>query len=145
MTDVGVNVSFNSDSNELARRMNTEAAKGVKYGNLSEEEALKLVTINPAKQLNIDEWVGSLEVGKDADFVIWSDNPLSTNAKCEQTWIDGIQYFSLDADKKLKERDIEIRSQLVEKILSKKSDEKGQKWNHSDKKSAIHHHCLEEQ
>jgi len=145
MTDVGVNVSFNSDSNELARRMNTEAAKGVKYGNLSEEEALKLVTINPAKQLNIDKWVGSLEVGKDADFVIWSDNPLSTSAKCEQTWIDGIQYFSLDADKKLKERDIELRSQLVEKILSKKSDEKGKKRNHSDKKSAIHHHCLEEQ
>ena len=145
MTDVGVNVSFNSDSNELARRMNTEAAKGVKYGNLSEEEALKLVTINPAKQLNIDKWVGSLEVGKDADFVIWSDNPLSTNAKCEQTWIDGIQYFSLDMDKKLNERDIELRSKLVKKILSKKSDEKGKRWNHSDKKSAIHHHCQEEE
>ena len=105
MTDVGVIVSFNSDSRELARRMNTEAAKGVKYGNLSEEEALKLVTINPAIQLNIDKWVGSLEVGKDADFVIWSDHPLSTRAKCEQTWIDGIQYFSLDTDAKLKIRD----------------------------------------
>ena len=144
MTDVGVNVSFNSDSNELARRMNTEAAKGVKYGNLSEEEALKLVTINPAKQLNIDKWVGSLEVGKDADFVIWSDHPLSTRAKCEQTWIDGIQYFSLDTDAELKERDVELRSRLVSKILSKKSDGKKKIWHHREKKSVDHQHCLEE-
>ncbi len=144
MTDVGVIVSFNSDSRELARRMNTEAAKGVKYGNLSEEEALKLVTINPAIQLNIDKWVGSLEVGKDADFVIWSDHPLSTRAKCEQTWIDGIQYFSLDRDAELKVRDTELRNKLVSKILSKKSDSKGKKWNHTEKKSADHHNCLEE-
>ena len=144
MTDVGVIVSFNSDSRELARRMNTEAAKGVKYGNLSKEEALKLVTINPAIQLNIDKWVGSLEVGKDADFVIWSDHPLSTRAKCEQTWIDGIQYFSLDTDAKLKVRDTELRNKLVSKILSKKSDNKGKKWNHTEKKSADHHNCLEE-
>ncbi len=144
MTDVGVTVSFNSDSRELARRMNTEAAKGMKYGNLSEEEALKLVTINPAIQLNIDKWVGSLEVGKDADFVIWSDHPLSTRAKCEQTWIDGIQYFSLEADAKLKARDTELRNNLVSKILSKKSDSKGKKWNHSEKKSVDHHNCLEE-
>ena len=143
MADVGVIVSFNSDSRELARRMNTEAAKGVKYGNLSEEEALKLVTINPAIQLNIDKWVGSLEVGKDADFVIWSDHPLSTRAKCEQTWIDGIQYFSLDRDAELKVRDTELRNKLVSKILSKKSDVKEKKWNHNEKKSANHHNCLE--
>ena len=144
MTDVGVTVSFNSDSRELARRMNTEAAKGVKYGNLSEEEALKLVTINPAIQLNIDKWVGSLESGKDADFVIWSDHPLSASAKCEQTWIDGIQYFSLEKDTKLKKRDTELRNQLVSKILSKKSDEKKKKWNHKEEKSVDHHNCLEE-
>ncbi|MBC8256051.1 MAG: amidohydrolase family protein [Candidatus Marinimicrobia bacterium] len=144
MTDVGVTVSFNSDSRELARRMNTEAAKGMKYGNLSEEEALKLVTINPAIQLNIDKWVGSLEVGKDADFVIWSDHPLSTRAKCEQTWIDGVQYFSLEKDAELKARDTELRDKLVGKILSKKSDSKGKKWNHSEKKSVDHHNCLEE-
>ena len=143
MTDVGVIVSFNSDSRELARRMNTEAAKGVKYGNLSEEEALKLVTINPAIQLNIDKWVGSLEVGKDADFVIWSDHPLSTRAKCEQTWIDGIQYFSLDADAELKVRDAELRHKLVSKILTKKSDIKEKKWNHTEKESADHHNCLD--
>jgi imidazolonepropionase-like amidohydrolase len=143
MTDVGVIVSFNSDSRELARRMNTEAAKGVKYGNLSEEEALKLVTINPAIQLNIDKWVGSLEVGKDADFVIWSDHPLSTRAKCEQTWIDGIQYFSLDADAELKVRDAELRHKLVSKILTKKIDVKEKKWNHTEKESADHHNCLD--
>ena len=142
MTDVGVTVSFNSDSRELARRMNTEAAKGVKYGGLSEVEALKLVTMNPAIQLGIDKWVGSLEVGKDADFVIWNDHPLSTSAICEQTWIDGIQYFSLDTDSTLKQRDINLRNKLMSKILSKKSDEK-KKWNHKEEKSAEHYHCLE--
>jgi len=142
MTDVGVTVSFNSDSRELARRMNTEAAKGVKYGGLSEVEALKLVTLNPAIQLGIDKWVGSLEVGKDADFVIWNDHPLSTSTICEQTWIDGIQYFSRGTDNQLKQRDTALRNQLVSKILSKKSDEK-KKWNHKEEKSADHHHCLE--
>ena len=142
MTNVGITVSFNSDSRELARRMNTEAAKGVKYGGLSEQEALKLVTINPAIQLGINKWVGSLEIGKDADFVIWNDHPLSTSAICEQTWIDGIQYFSRDIDIKLKQRDSELRNQLVRKILSKKSYEK-KKWNHWEEKSADHYHCLE--
>jgi len=143
MTDVGVNVSFNSDSRELARRMNTEAAKGVKYGNLSEEEALKLVTINPAKQLNIDTWVGSLEQGKDADFVIWSDHPLSTHAICEQTWIEGVQYFSLETDMLRRERDAELRKKLVKKIISKKTDGKKKKWKHKEKESVQHHDCLE--
>ena len=105
-------------------------------------EALKLVTLNPAIQLGIEKWVGSLEVGKDADFVIWNDHPLSTSAICEQTWIDGIQYFSLDKDTKLKQRDINLRNQLMSKILSKKSDEK-KKWNHKEEKSADHHNCLE--
>ena len=101
-------MSFNSDSGELARRMNTEAAKGVKYGGLSEEDALKLVTLNPATQLGIDQWEGSLEIGKDADFVIWSDHPLSPTAICEQTWIDGIKYFSLEQNKQLQKRDREF-------------------------------------
>lgn len=89
----GAVVSFNSDSSDLARRMNLEAAKAVKYGGTSEEDALKFVTINPAKQLQIDQWVGSLEVGKDADFVLWSGHPLSTQTICEQTWIEGKQYY----------------------------------------------------
>jgi len=76
MHDQGVLVSFNSDSDEMARRMNLEAAKAVKYGGVPEEEALKFVTINPARQLRVDGRVGSLEPGKDADFVVWSGHPL---------------------------------------------------------------------
>ena len=143
MTDVGVTVSFNSDSQELARRMNTEAAKGIKYGGLSEEEALKLVTLNPAIQLGIDQWVGSLEIGKDADFVIWSEHPLSTTAICEQTWIDGIQYFSLEKDKRIQKRDQELRKKLINKILSQKDNEKKEKWKHQEKESPEYHHCQE--
>jgi len=93
MHDRGVVVSFNSDSSDLARRLNTEAAKAVKYGGTAEPEALKFVTLNPAKQLQIDKYVGSLEPGKDADFVVWSKSPLDSEAVCLQTWIDGRQYF----------------------------------------------------
>ena len=89
----GVVVSFNSDSSDLARRLNTEAAKAVKFGGTPEEEALKFVTINPAKQLRIDKRVGSLEAGKDADFAIWSGNPLNDSSVCLETWIDGKKYF----------------------------------------------------
>ncbi len=97
--DRGVLVSFNSDSDFLARILNFEAAKAVKYGGLSEVEALKFVTINPAKQLRVDAHVGSLEPGKDGDFVIWSKPPLESDTVCLQTWIDGKKYFdrSLDA------------------------------------------------
>tara|TARA_B100000131_G_C18041439_1_gene582611 strand:- start:627 stop:1238 length:612 start_codon:yes stop_codon:yes gene_type:complete len=144
MTEIGVNVSINSDSREVARRMNTEASKGVKYGGMTEEQALKLVTINPAIQLNIDKWVGSLEIGKDADFVIWSDNPLSTKSICEQTWIDGIQYFSLETDSTLKIRDSNIRAYLVNKILAQKGNKK-KEWKHHEKQSTTHHHCIEDE
>lgn len=89
----GVTVSFNSDSSDLARRLNTEAAKAVKYGGTPEVEALKFVTLNPAKQLGIDQRVGSLEPGKDADFVIWSGSPLDSRSVVLQTWIEGKKYF----------------------------------------------------
>ena len=117
MANVGVNVSFNSDSDELARRMNLEAAKAVKYGGLSEEEALRMVTINPAKQLKIDKYVGSLEIGKDADFVLWSGHPLSNYTVCEETWLDGKQYFSQKKDVYYRERDQKLRNDLIQKIL----------------------------
>ena len=96
MRERGVLVSFNSDSSDHARRLYLEAAKSVKYGGTSEEEALKFVTINPAKQLRIDQRVGSLEVGKDADFAIWSASPLDSKTVCLQTWIDGKKYFDRD-------------------------------------------------
>ncbi len=118
MHDVGVVVSYNSDSDELARRMNTEAAKAVTYGNLSPEEAIKFVTINPAKQLAIDSRVGSLEPGKDADFVIWSGSPLSQYSVCQSTWIDGREYFSIEKDKKDRELIAKERARLIQKILA---------------------------
>ena len=93
MRDRGVLVSFNSDSSELARRLYLEAAKAVKYGGTPDIEALKFVTLNPAKQLHIDSRVGSLEPGKDADFAIWSGSPLDSHSVCLQTWIDGKKYF----------------------------------------------------
>lgn len=120
MHEQGVLVSFNSDSDELARRMNWEAAKAVKYGGVPEEEALKFVTLNPAKQLMIDHRVGSLEPGKDADFVIWSGHPFSTYTKCEQTWVDGRRYFDLVEDQKMNEEVQRQRAVLVQKALAAK-------------------------
>ena len=93
MTAKGVNVSINSDSAEHARRLNTEAAKSVRWGDMNDDQAIALVTLNPAKQLRIDQRVGSLDVGKDADVVIWTAHPLSTYAIVEKTFIDGIVYY----------------------------------------------------
>lgn len=124
MQDAGVLVSFKSDSDELARRMNLEAAKGIKYGGMNEIQALNTVTINAAKQLKIDSWVGSLEEGKDADFVVWSHSPLSTQAVCEQTWVDGKLYFSLEQNDKLVAQDKQIRLELIQKILGTKDEDR---------------------
>ncbi len=98
MWDRGVNVGFNSDSEELARRLNTEAGKAIKYGGMPPAEAIRTVTLNPAKSLKIDGRVGSLEPGKDADFAIWSGVPLSPYSVCEQTWVEGRKYFDRAAD-----------------------------------------------
>jgi len=98
MWDRGVNVGFNSDDDQLARQLNTEAGKAVKYGGVPPAEAIKFVTLNPAKSLKIDARVGSIEVGKDADFAIWSGSPLSMFSVCEQTWIEGRKYFDRGAD-----------------------------------------------
>ncbi len=113
----GVVVSFNSDDGELARHLNQEAAKAVKYGGVPREEALKFVTLNPAKQLRIDHLVGSLEVGKQADFVIWNGDPLSNFSRCEQTWIDGRCYFHRDEDDRMQRESFERRNVLIQKIL----------------------------
>jgi imidazolonepropionase-like amidohydrolase len=98
MHDRGVVVSYNSDSDELARRLNFEASKAVKYGRLQPADALAFVTSNPARQLGIDARVGSLEVGKDGDFVIWSGDPLATSSMALETWIEGKKYFDRAAD-----------------------------------------------
>jgi imidazolonepropionase-like amidohydrolase len=127
MEKVGVVVSYNSDSSELARRLNTEAAKAAKYGPMSKEDAFRFVTINPAIQLGIDSKVGSLETGKDADFVIWNGDPMSMYTACEQTWIDGKKYFDLTRDREMRAKRNEERNTLIQKILSSEEDkiEKG--------------------
>ncbi len=122
MWDRGVNAGFNSDSDELARRLNTEAAKAIKYGGVPREEALKMVTLNPAKALKVDRWVGSLEVGKDADFSIWTGTPLSPYSVCEQTWVDGRRYFDRAADIAGREALAKERAALVAAAKEAKKD-----------------------
>lgn len=117
MHNQGVIVSFNSDDGELGRRMNHEAAKAVKYGGISPAEALKFVTLNPAKQLRIDQYVGSIEVGKHADIVVWSGSPLSTLSRVDETWIDGRKYFDHVADSKLQIEQEASRQALIQKVL----------------------------
>ena len=134
-------VSFNSDDDELARRMNTEAVKAVKYGGLSEEEALKFVTINPAKQLKIDKWVGSLEEGKDADFVVWDGPPLSIYSKVQETWIEGTRYWSVDENELLEERDKALRQDLIQKILSSRSSSIGKEMKPNSENPKHGHNC----
>lgn len=119
MWEAGVNVSYNSDSDNMVRRLNTEAAKAMKYGDVPEDEAFKFVTINPAYQLGIEDRVGSIEVGKDADLSVWSGYPMSTLSRCEQTWVDGRQYFSLEKDEALREQIAAERARLIAKINGK--------------------------
>jgi imidazolonepropionase-like amidohydrolase len=120
MHRVGLNVAINSDDAEMARRLNQEAAKTMKYGGLSAEEALDMVTINPAKMLHVDDRVGSLKIGKDADVVLWSDSPLSIYAKSLYTIVDGTVYFDRQRDEQLqKEVDAE-RTRLVKKMTGEK-------------------------
>ena len=120
MTKVGLNVAINSDDAEMARRLNQEAAKSVKYGGLTEDEALKMVTLNPAKMLHISDRVGSIKVGKDADLVLWSDNPLSVYAIAQKTIVDGIVYFDRDHDLELRKKITEERNRLSQKMMGEK-------------------------
>ena len=118
MHNQGIVVSFNSDDGELARHLNQEAAKAIKYGGVPREEALKFVTLNPAKQLRIDHLVGSLEPGKHADFVVWNGDPLSNFTRCEQSWIDGRRYFHRDDDDQMQQESLKKRNTLIQKVLS---------------------------
>ncbi|MET0552799.1 MAG: amidohydrolase family protein, partial [Vicinamibacteria bacterium] len=109
MASKGVRVSLNSDSNELARRLYWEAAKAVKYGGVSEDEALKMVTAHPAWQLGIDKYVGTLEVGKDADLAIFSAHPFAPDARVEMTLVEGTVVFD-------RERDVAARTAAPEGV-----------------------------
>ncbi len=119
-TEVGVLTSYNSDSDEMARRMNVEAGKAAKYshGRLTDADALKFITINAAKQLKIDNTVGTIEVQKDADLAIWSGPPLSSLSRCERTFVDGREMFSLEKDAAARKANQAERARLIQKILA---------------------------
>ncbi len=119
---VGVVVAINSDDAEMGRRLNQEAAKAIKYGGVSQEEAWKMVTLNPAKLLHLDDIMGSLKAGKDADIVIWSDNPLSIKAKVEKTFVDGELLYDLDRVFYLHQRDQLERKRIMKKMIEAKKN-----------------------
>ena len=143
LTKMGVNTAINSDDAEMGRRLNQEAAKAIKYGKLSEVQALKLVTLNPAKMLHIDDKVGSIKVGKVADLVLWTDNPLSIYAKVNTTIIDGQIYFSVDDDAKLREDIKKERARIIAKLIAEKN--KGAKVIKPVAKKQNHFHCDSEE
>jgi len=122
MHKVGLNVCINSDDAEMARRLNQEAAKTVKYGGVPEDEAWKMVTINPAKALHVDDRTGSIKAGKDADLALWSDNPLSIYAKAEVTIVDGIIYFDRAHDLQLRSAITAERNRIIQKMESEKKN-----------------------
>jgi len=115
MEERGVLVSINSDSGEEIRHLNQEAAKAMKWGDMAEENALRLVTLNPAKQLGIDDRTGSIEVGKDADLAVWDGPPLSMFAKAVQTYVEGRLYFDIDMDKERQEAIAAEKAALTER------------------------------
>lgn len=143
LTKAGVNTSINSDDAEMGRRLNQEAAKSIKYGGLTEVQALKLVTLNPAKMLHIDDKVGSIKVGKVADLVLWTDNPLSIYAKVNTTIIDGQIYFDKDEDVKLREDIKKERARIIAKLIAEKN--KGVKVVKPQPKKQNHFHCDSEE
>ncbi|HEX5053206.1 MAG TPA: amidohydrolase family protein [Planctomycetota bacterium] len=132
--EAGVLVSYNSDSNEHARRLNTEAGKAVKYGGVEPAEALCFVTRNPAMQLGIFERTGSLTAGKDADIALWSADPLGYAARCEATWVDGRLLFSLAGDAQARASIASERQRLLQKAIN--AGNKGRTAKEGDPKDA---------
>ncbi|MEM6685578.1 MAG: amidohydrolase family protein [Bacteroidota bacterium] len=132
-------VAINSDDGEMSRRLNQEAAKAVKYGGVSEEDAWKFVTLNPAKLLHIDDKVGSIKKGKQADLVLWTDHPMSIYTKAQTTMIEGTVYFDLERDAQLRRNIQKERTELMNMMLLEKN--KGMKTQPPKKKDKVHHHC----
>ena len=139
LADMGIVTAINSDDAEMARRLNQEAAKAVKYGGVSQEEAWKMVTLNPAKLLHLDHRIGSIKSGKDADIVLWTDNPLSVYAKVQQTYVDGHCYCDAEKDLKLRQRNTQERARLIQKMLSDKKAGKPTQVVKAEQR--IHYHC----
>lgn len=139
LQEQGVVVAFNSDDAEMARRLNQEAGKAVMYGGMSEEDAWKLVTLNPAKLLHVDKRVGSVEVGKDADIVLWSANPLSIYAKAEKTYVDGRLLFDREQDEQKRIEIAKERERLIRKMIQLKKG--GNKTQGVRPQREHHYHC----
>jgi imidazolonepropionase-like amidohydrolase len=128
LNKMGIVTAINSDDAEMGRRLNQEAAKIIKYAGISEMDAWKMVTLNPAKMLHLDGRTGSVRVGKDADLVLWSHNPLSIDAKAEMTLVDGVCYFDRKKDLLQRERIQQERMRIIQKmILAKQNGEKAEK------------------
>ena len=142
----GVVTSINSDSDEMMRRLNQEAGKSIMYCGMDEVEALRMVTINPAKQLRVDGRTGSLARGKDADFVIWNGHPLSMYSRPDETWVDGTPYFTIERDLALRAGSRQERQALIQKVLespdngedSKKGRSERKQWNCDDVEDVWH-------
>jgi imidazolonepropionase-like amidohydrolase len=139
MHNQGLLVAFNSDDAEMSRRLNQEAGKAVKYGNVPEEEAWKFVTLNPAKLLHIDDKVGSVKVGKDADVVLWSANPLSIYAKAEKTLIEGVVYYDIAKDELKRTENTNERNILIGQLMLEKN--KGSNTQEPKKKERREDYC----
>lgn len=139
LNKIGINTAINSDDAEMGRRLNQEAAKSIKYSNMSETDALKMVTINPAKMLHIDNKVGSITIGKDADIVLWNNNPLSIYAKPLKTWIEGKIYFDINEDLKKRIEIAKDRQRLINAMIKAKKN--GQNTHKAFLKIEPDYHC----
>lgn len=140
---MGVTTAINSDDAEMGRRLNQEAAKMLKYGKITEEEAWKMVTLNPAKLLRIDNLTGSIKPGKDADLVLWSNNPLSIYAKPLYTLVDGTIYYSAEKDEQLRNVINVERNRIISKMIEAKR--KGEKTEHKVSEPDPDYHCEDEE
>jgi len=116
----GLVVAINSDDAEMATRLNQEAAKTIKYGGVTEEEAWRMVTLNPARLLHLDQRMGSIKIGKDADLVIWTDNPLQISALAEKTFVDGEKLFDLDFEIQIQNQILTERQRIIQRMLKSK-------------------------
>jgi imidazolonepropionase-like amidohydrolase len=139
MNKLGLTVAINSDDAEMGRRLNQEAAKSVKYGGMSEEDAWKMVTLNPAKLLHLDDRMGSVKVGKDADLVLWTNHPLSIQAQTSMTMIDGVIYFDRAREAEMEVKNQQEKARIISKMLE--SNSKGESTQTFQKSKNKHFHC----
>ena len=139
MNEQGLVVAINSDDAEMGRRLNQEAAKVIKYGGATEEEAWKMITLNPAKLLHLDDRMGSLKVGKNADVVIWSDNPLSVQAKVLSVFIDGERLYDFKTDERKRSLNKQEKARIINLMLDDNKEGKPSKTFVKEKE--LHWHC----